>query len=283
MGINVDRIIVVAFALGAVLAAIAGISQGFQNNNIDFRMGFLAGLKAFTAAVLGIGNVYGAVVGGLVLGVVEALATQYIPSQFGGGSWKDVWAFVILILVLVFRPQGLLERGWWIGHERGRDKHSGGTGRGCSAADEADRVAAGIAAAVLVIVGSFLSWSYDPSILNDLSINLYPGGLADPRDHRPARAGPAARRAGPLTALGSWLDATLDLRALGLGLTVYMVLVIVAITVESDGLINVNPGAYVSLAGAVLILVSARMLPLRQLRDLSQARLPGWWRSSPSP
>ncbi|HEU4947953.1 MAG TPA: branched-chain amino acid ABC transporter permease [Kribbella sp.] len=109
MGINVDRIIVVAFALGAVLAAVAGISQGFQNNNIDFRMGFLAGLKAFTAAVLGgIGNIQGAVVGGLVLGLVEAMATQYIPGQFGGGSWKDVWAFVILILVLVFRPQGLL-------------------------------------------------------------------------------------------------------------------------------------------------------------------------------
>ncbi|GAA3150916.1 branched-chain amino acid transport system permease protein [Kribbella aluminosa] len=109
MGINVDRIIVVAFALGAVLAAIAGVSQGLQNNNIDFRMGFLAGLKAFTAAVLGgIGNVYGAVVGGLVLGVVEAMATQYIPGQFGGSTWKDVWAFVILILVLVFRPQGLL-------------------------------------------------------------------------------------------------------------------------------------------------------------------------------
>jgi branched-chain amino acid transport system permease protein len=109
MGINVDRIIVVAFALGAVLAAVAGISQGFQNNNIDFRMGFLAGLKAFTAAVLGgIGNIQGAVAGGLVLGVIEAMATQYIPGQFGGGSWKDVWAFVILILVLVFRPQGLL-------------------------------------------------------------------------------------------------------------------------------------------------------------------------------
>ena len=109
MGINVDRIIVVAFALGAVLAAVAGVSQGLQNNNIDFRMGFLAGLKAFTAAVLGgIGNVYGAVVGGLVLGVVEAMATQYIPGQFGGSTWKDVWAFVILILVLVFRPQGLL-------------------------------------------------------------------------------------------------------------------------------------------------------------------------------
>jgi branched-chain amino acid transport system permease protein len=109
MGINVDRIIVVAFALGAVLAAIAGVSQGLQNNNIEFRMGFLAGLKAFTAAVLGgIGNVYGAVVGGLVLGLVEAMATQYIPGQFGGSTWKDVWAFVILILVLVFRPQGLL-------------------------------------------------------------------------------------------------------------------------------------------------------------------------------
>ncbi|MEU4389378.1 branched-chain amino acid ABC transporter permease [Kribbella sp. NPDC023855] len=109
MGINVDRIIVVAFALGAALAAIAGVSQGLQNNNIDFRMGFLAGLKAFTAAVLGgIGNIQGAVLGGLVLGVVEAMATQYIPGQFGGSTWKDVWAFVILILVLVFRPQGLL-------------------------------------------------------------------------------------------------------------------------------------------------------------------------------
>ena len=109
MGINVDRIIVVAFALGALLAAVAGVAQGLQNNNIDFRMGFLAGLKAFTAAVLGgIGNVAGAVVGGLVLGVVEGMATQYIPGQFGGPPWKDVWAFVLLILVLVFRPQGLL-------------------------------------------------------------------------------------------------------------------------------------------------------------------------------
>ena len=109
MGINVDRIIVVAFALGAALAAVAGIAYGLQNNNIDFRMGFTAGLKAFTAAVLGgIGNVAGAVVGGLVLGVVEAMATQFIPGQFGGPAWKDVWAFVLLILVLVFRPQGLL-------------------------------------------------------------------------------------------------------------------------------------------------------------------------------
>jgi branched-chain amino acid transport system permease protein len=109
MGINVDRVIMVAFAVGAVLAAVAGIAQGFQNNNINFKIGFLAGLKAFTAAVLGgIGNIAGAVVGGLVLGVTEAMAVQFIPGQFGGSPWKDVWAFVLLILVLVFRPQGLL-------------------------------------------------------------------------------------------------------------------------------------------------------------------------------
>ena len=177
MGINVDLIIVVAFALGAVLAAIAGISQGFQNNNIDFRMGFLAGLKAFTAAVLGgIGNVYGAVVGGLVLGVVEALATQYIPGQFGGGSWKDVWAFVILILVLVFRPQGLLGEGGGSGMSEAERTPA----EPDSAAQQPVKPIAwpaGIAGVVLVIVGSFLSWSYDPSILNDLSINLFPGGL----------------------------------------------------------------------------------------------------------
>jgi branched-chain amino acid transport system permease protein len=109
MGVNVDRIIVIAFVIGAALAAIAGIAHGLRNTNIEFRMGFTAGLKAFTAAVLGgIGNIQGAVVGGLVLGVAESLVTEYIPGQFGGSSWKDVWAFVILILVLVFRPQGLM-------------------------------------------------------------------------------------------------------------------------------------------------------------------------------
>ncbi|GAB2640279.1 branched-chain amino acid ABC transporter permease [Kribbella swartbergensis] len=136
---------------------------------------------------------------------------------------------------------------------------------------------AGVAGAALVIAGSFLSWSYDRSILNNLSINFYPGGL-----QILAIIGAVlalvlllAER-GPLTTLGTWLDATLGLRALGLGLTLYMVGIVVAITVESDGLINVNPGAYISLAGAALLLVSSRMLPLRQLRDLSQARLPGW-------
>lgn len=109
MGINVDRVIVVAFALGAVLAAVAGVAQGLQVTNVNFRIGFLAGLKAFTAAVLGgIGNVWGAVVGGVALGIVEAMAVQFIPGTFGGSPWKDVWAFAMLIIVLVFRPQGLL-------------------------------------------------------------------------------------------------------------------------------------------------------------------------------
>jgi branched-chain amino acid transport system permease protein len=109
MGINVDKIIMIAFALGAALAAVAGMAHGLRYTNIEFRMGFMGGLKAFAAAVLGgIGNINGAVLGGLVLGVVEAMATAFIPGQFGSSAWKDVWAFLILILVLVFRPQGLL-------------------------------------------------------------------------------------------------------------------------------------------------------------------------------
>jgi branched-chain amino acid transport system permease protein len=106
MGIDIDRVIVVTFVLGAALAAVAGVMQGMRFAQIDFRIGFLAGLKAFTAAVLGgIGNIGGAVLGGFLLGIVEALATQYVPH---GSSWKDVWAFVVLIVVLVLRPGGLL-------------------------------------------------------------------------------------------------------------------------------------------------------------------------------
>ncbi|MFK8846016.1 branched-chain amino acid ABC transporter permease [Streptomyces sp. Ac-502] len=114
MGINTDRIIVLAFAIGAVFAGIAAVAYGLRTGEVQFRMGFILGLKAFTAAVLGgIGNIYGAMLGGLVLGVAEALATGYVEEipgmqQFGGGAWKDVWAFVLLILVLLLRPQGLL-------------------------------------------------------------------------------------------------------------------------------------------------------------------------------
>ncbi|MBB5933573.1 branched-chain amino acid ABC transporter permease [Streptomyces zagrosensis] len=114
MGINTDRIIVMAFAIGAAFAGVAAVAYGLRTGEVQFRMGFILGLKAFTAAVLGgIGNIYGAMLGGVVLGLAEALATGYIEeipgmTQFGGGSWKDVWAFVLLILVLLLRPQGLL-------------------------------------------------------------------------------------------------------------------------------------------------------------------------------
>ncbi len=109
MGIDVDRIIVIAFVLGASLAGIAGLAQGIRYGTINYFDGFTAGLKAFTAAVLGgIGNINGAILGGLLVGLIETMATEYIPGQFGGNAWKDVWAFVVLIIVLVLRPQGLL-------------------------------------------------------------------------------------------------------------------------------------------------------------------------------
>jgi len=114
MGINTNRIISTAFAIGALFAGIAAVSYGLLYGQVMYNMGFDAGLKAFTAAVLGgIGNIYGAMLGGLVLGVAETLATAYIADipgmhQFGGSSWANVWAFILLILVLLFRPQGLL-------------------------------------------------------------------------------------------------------------------------------------------------------------------------------
>jgi branched-chain amino acid transport system permease protein len=113
MGIDTDRVIVVAFVLGAAFAAIAAMTQGLRFGQVSFDMGFSAGLKAFTAAVLGgIGNVYGAMVGGVVLGVAEQLSTgilaHYHATQQWGTAWQDVWAFVLLIIVLLARPQGLL-------------------------------------------------------------------------------------------------------------------------------------------------------------------------------
>ena len=109
MGIDTDRIIVTAFVLGAALAAVSGLSNGLQFGQVDPRMGALTGVKAFTAAVLGgIGNISGAVLGGFILGIVEVMATQYAPDPLSGGAWAQAWGFVVLILVLVFRPYGLL-------------------------------------------------------------------------------------------------------------------------------------------------------------------------------
>jgi branched-chain amino acid transport system permease protein len=114
MGIDTNRIIVIAFAIGGVFAAVAGLASGLKYGQIKYDIGFQAGLKAFTAAVLGgIGNIYGAMLGGLVLGIAESCASAYISNipgmqQLGGDGWKNVWAFVLLIVVLPARPQRLL-------------------------------------------------------------------------------------------------------------------------------------------------------------------------------
>ena len=112
MGINPDRIIAVTFMIGAALAAVAGMLVAMNYNIVHFTMGFIPGLKAFTAAVLGgIGNVPGAVLGGLLLGIIESLGAGYIGDITGGflGShYQDIFAFAVLIIVLLFRPSGLL-------------------------------------------------------------------------------------------------------------------------------------------------------------------------------
>ncbi|NDE46509.1 MAG: branched-chain amino acid ABC transporter permease, partial [Betaproteobacteria bacterium] len=112
MGVNPDRVIAATFVIGAVLAALAGMMWAANYGTVQHAMGFLPGLKAFTAAVLGgIGNLPGAVVGGLLLGLVEAIGAGYLGDITGGllGShYADIFAFAALILVLTLRPSGLL-------------------------------------------------------------------------------------------------------------------------------------------------------------------------------
>ncbi|MGJ3240989.1 MAG: branched-chain amino acid ABC transporter permease [Anaerolineae bacterium] len=113
MGINVDFIILVTFAIGGFLAGAAGVVNGlFRPQGVNFFMGFIPGIKAFTAAVLGgIGNVPGAMLGGLFLGVIEALGPNLVLAGLGvpgANQLKDVIAFTMLVLVLIFRPQGIL-------------------------------------------------------------------------------------------------------------------------------------------------------------------------------
>jgi len=104
VGVNVDRVISVTFIIGSILAAIGGVLVGSYIGQINYFIGFMAGVKAFTAAVLGgIGNIPGAVLGGLVLGLTEALAAGYISS-----AYEDVFAFGVLVLILILRPAGLL-------------------------------------------------------------------------------------------------------------------------------------------------------------------------------
>jgi branched-chain amino acid transport system permease protein len=133
MGVDVNRVISFTFVIGAGLGAVAGVMVGTYYGIAHYQMGFLLGLKAFSAAVLGgIGNIAGAVLGGILMGLIEALGAGYVgdftnvctldqflpgftdvcaaspESSLFGSNYKDVYAFIVLILVLVFRPQGLL-------------------------------------------------------------------------------------------------------------------------------------------------------------------------------
>ena len=112
MGVKPDMVISATFLIGAVLAAIAGVMWAANYGTVNHMMGFLPGLKAFTAAVFGgIGNLAGAVVGGILLGLIESIGAGYIGALTGGvlGShYSDIFAFIVLIIVLTLRPSGLL-------------------------------------------------------------------------------------------------------------------------------------------------------------------------------
>jgi len=133
MGVDINKVISITFVIGAALGAVAGVMVGTYYGIAHYQMGFLLGLKAFSSAVLGgIGNLAGAVLGGILMGLIEALGAGYVgdftnvcsldqwlpgfhqvcldspESSLFGSNYKDVYAFIVLILVLVFRPQGLL-------------------------------------------------------------------------------------------------------------------------------------------------------------------------------
>jgi branched-chain amino acid transport system permease protein len=104
MGIDINKIIAFTFAIGSGLGAVAGVMVASNYGQAHYFMGFMLGLKAFTAAVMGgIGNLWGAMVGGLILGLVENVGLMFVR-----GDYKDIFAFVVLVLVLIFRPQGLI-------------------------------------------------------------------------------------------------------------------------------------------------------------------------------
>jgi branched-chain amino acid transport system permease protein len=112
MGVNIDRVIAFTFLLGSAIGAVAGVMVVLYYGIGHYFMGFMLGLKAFTAAVLGgIGNVAGAMLGGLLLGLIESLASGYIGDLTGGvlgSNYRDVFAFLVLVMVLVLRPSGLM-------------------------------------------------------------------------------------------------------------------------------------------------------------------------------
>jgi len=112
MGVDSNRVIVLTFAIGAALAAVAGVMMAATYSSGQFAMGVIPGMKAFSAAVLGgIGNIYGAMIGGVVLGLIESLGAGYIgdlTGDFLGSQYQDVFAFVVLIIVLTLKPSGIM-------------------------------------------------------------------------------------------------------------------------------------------------------------------------------
>lgn len=112
MGVDSNRVIVMTFVIGASLAAVAGVMWGANYSSAQFAMGFVPGLKAFSAAVLGgIGNIYGAMLGGILLGLIESLGAGYIGDLTGGffgSNYQDIFAFIVLIIVLTLRPSGIM-------------------------------------------------------------------------------------------------------------------------------------------------------------------------------
>jgi branched-chain amino acid transport system permease protein len=112
MGVAVNRVVALTFFVGGALGGLAGVLFGIHYSLVNPYTGFIPGMKAFTAAVLGgIGNIPGAVVGGMMLGLLEAFAASYLSLLTNGAfgaEYKDVVAFLVLILILIFRPQGLL-------------------------------------------------------------------------------------------------------------------------------------------------------------------------------
>jgi branched-chain amino acid transport system permease protein len=112
MGININRVISATFVIGASLGAVAGVMRAVNYGQADAYMGLLLGLKAFSAAVLGgIGNLFGAMAGGILLGLIESLAAGYtgqLTGGFLGANYQDIFAFMVLIMVLLFRPNGLM-------------------------------------------------------------------------------------------------------------------------------------------------------------------------------
>ena len=273
-----------AFAIGAAFAAVAAVAYGLKNGQIGFEMGFIMGLKAFTAAVLGgIGNIYGAMLGGVVLGVAESLATGYmsdVPGMdlFGGGAWKDVWAFVLLIVVLLrpaTRPARRTRRG------------SGVIPMTTNTTETAPVIPlpAPIARLATIAGAAIATRRHLPRLDLDHRLPRRPHRHRLPR--RPPDPHPHRRRPHPRSSHSAdtasedlrWLtpggtNSPVRLLALGtLGTTGYT---IIAIAYELGGVVNLEPGAWVSGVGALIAALAALGLPSDDPLRQDQPQ-PGIW------